>query len=214
MTPTAVSQDYFITTESAIDTSSETSPSPCRRTRHKQCADSACRFTRNKQPSPAPTRNSGNSFSSSALDLDFDLGLSPDRNQLGLRKGSLGSSNSESTMSSRSSHSNLMLAALPAEQRQSEDTVDFQQKDHPRRDSTPQLIMPSPSAPKRRPFSDAGKAIGKLKILVTGPPSSSDLCLSSHIYPHLYSADQNTLRYREDLAGAGRSPLLRRNSPY
>ncbi|KFA52912.1 hypothetical protein S40293_00994 [Stachybotrys chartarum IBT 40293] len=32
----------------------------------------------------------------------------------------------------------------------------------------PQLIMPSLTVPQRRPFSDAGRALGKLKILVAG----------------------------------------------
>ncbi|KAJ4860104.1 septin domain-containing protein [Trichoderma breve] len=34
---------------------------------------------------------------------------------------------------------------------------------------TPQLIMPSLTVPRRRPFSDTGKTLGKLKVLVTGP---------------------------------------------
>ncbi|KAH6604084.1 hypothetical protein Trco_007530, partial [Trichoderma cornu-damae] len=34
---------------------------------------------------------------------------------------------------------------------------------------TPQLIMPSLMVPRRRPFSDTGKSLGKLKVLVTGP---------------------------------------------
>lgn len=34
---------------------------------------------------------------------------------------------------------------------------------------TPQLIMPSLMVPRRRPFSNTGKSLGKLKVLVTGP---------------------------------------------
>ncbi|KAL7918517.1 hypothetical protein ACQKWADRAFT_303901 [Trichoderma austrokoningii] len=34
---------------------------------------------------------------------------------------------------------------------------------------TPQLIMPSLTVPRRRPFSTTGKSLGKLKVLVTGP---------------------------------------------
>ncbi|KAM0247720.1 hypothetical protein ACHAQJ_009751 [Trichoderma viride] len=34
---------------------------------------------------------------------------------------------------------------------------------------TPQLIMPSLTVPRRRPFSNTGKSLGKLKVLVTGP---------------------------------------------
>ncbi|KAL1311725.1 hypothetical protein AAFC00_001822 [Neodothiora populina] len=36
--------------------------------------------------------------------------------------------------------------------------------------SGPQLVMPSLSMPKRRPFTDRGKNMGKLKVLVTGLP--------------------------------------------
>lgn len=32
----------------------------------------------------------------------------------------------------------------------------------------PQFIMPSLRVPRRRPFSDAGKSIGKLRLLVVG----------------------------------------------
>lgn len=38
---------------------------------------------------------------------------------------------------------------------------------------TPQLIMPSLTVPRRRPFSDTGKSLGKLKVLVTGPDGLS-----------------------------------------
>ena len=33
----------------------------------------------------------------------------------------------------------------------------------------PQLIMPSVLVPRRRPFTDVGKSLGKLKIMVLGP---------------------------------------------
>lgn len=36
------------------------------------------------------------------------------------------------------------------------------------RDSIPQLVMPTVMVPQRRPFSDTGRGLGKLKILVTG----------------------------------------------
>jgi hypothetical protein len=34
--------------------------------------------------------------------------------------------------------------------------------------SIPQLIMPSLTVPHRRPFSEVGKSLGKLKIMVSG----------------------------------------------
>lgn len=38
-------------------------------------------------------------------------------------------------------------------------------------DSTPQLIMPSIKMPSRRPFTERGKAMGRLKILIAGDSS-------------------------------------------
>lgn len=36
------------------------------------------------------------------------------------------------------------------------------------RDSAPQLIMPSLKMPSRRPFTEKGKSMGTLKILIAG----------------------------------------------
>lgn len=41
-------------------------------------------------------------------------------------------------------------------------------------DSVPQLIMPSIKMPSRRPFTDRGKAVGRLKILVAGDTGISE----------------------------------------
>lgn len=38
-----------------------------------------------------------------------------------------------------------------------------------------QFIMPSLQVPQRRPFSVSGKSVGKLKILVAGPPGEPDI---------------------------------------
>lgn len=35
-------------------------------------------------------------------------------------------------------------------------------------DSMPQLIMPSLRMPSRRPFTDRGKAMGRLKVVIAG----------------------------------------------
>jgi hypothetical protein len=43
----------------------------------------------------------------------------------------------------------------------------------------PQLIMPSLTVPRRRPFSVEGRSLGKLKILVTGRPGMlSRVCMA------------------------------------
>ncbi|KAL1959211.1 hypothetical protein VTO42DRAFT_2716 [Malbranchea cinnamomea] len=44
-------------------------------------------------------------------------------------------------------------------------------------DNVPQLIMPSIRMPSRRPFTDRGKAMGRLKIMVSGAPGSGKTSL-------------------------------------
>ena len=41
-------------------------------------------------------------------------------------------------------------------------------------DSAPQLIMPSIKMPSRRPFTERGKAMGRLKVLIAGDSGTSD----------------------------------------
>jgi hypothetical protein len=45
---------------------------------------------------------------------------------------------------------------------------------------TPQLVMPSLTIPQRRPFSEIGRSLGKLKVLVTGPRGRSLLPMAGH----------------------------------
>lgn len=40
-------------------------------------------------------------------------------------------------------------------------------------DSVPQLIMPSIRMPSRRPFTERGKAMGRLKVMVAGAPGKA-----------------------------------------
>ena len=62
----------------------------------------------------------------------------------------------------------------------SEDEVELSQEI---RDSAPQLIMPSIKMPSRRPFTDRGKQIGRLKVMIVGdsgqrPPTTKKKSLS------------------------------------
>jgi len=43
--------------------------------------------------------------------------------------------------------------------------------------SAPQLVMPSMRIPSRRPFTERGKGIGKLKIMVAGAKGTINLRL-------------------------------------
>ena len=62
-------------------------------------------------------------------------------------------------------------------------------------DSVPQLIMPSIQMPSRRPFTENGKRIGRLKVLVAGAPGNVPL------RKHFKDPFLNLLsRCRQDLA--------------
>lgn len=58
-------------------------------------------------------------------------------------------------------------------------------------DSSPQLIMPSIKMPSRRPFTEKGKGIGLLKILIAG-----DSGMSRGIYPATYTETFQALERR------------------
>ena len=58
-------------------------------------------------------------------------------------------------------------------------------------DSSPQLIMPSIKMPSRRPFTEKGKGIGLLKILIAG-----DSGMSHEIYPVGYTETFKALERR------------------
>lgn len=49
-------------------------------------------------------------------------------------------------------------------------------------DSSPQLIMPSIKMPSRRPFTDRGKCIGRLKILIAGDSGKYSRHLASRFF--------------------------------
>ena len=81
----------------------------------------------------------------------------------------------------------------------------------PRREPTPmadtdnpaqQLIMPSLNVPRRRPFTEAGKALGKLKILVAGQNGMSRLsCSATSLFASCRSLIVST--------GIGKTSLIR-----
>lgn len=67
-------------------------------------------------------------------------------------------------------------------------------------DGVPQLVMPSIKMPSRRPFTDEGKRIGRLKVLIAGDsgrPLKSSLCEFSSTY----HTSSNT--------GAGKTALIK-----
>lgn len=161
-TPTA-NMACFITTEASLDACSDDSGSPqfqpsC--SRRKRSLESSSRPPRSQLPSPAPTGDSITSLSSSALCSDVEPDTPQDRSPL--LAPVTGLSGPVSTVSSRR-HS--LGASSP--QRRGHSAAPSSDE-HSRRGPAPQLIMPSLAVPQRRPFSEAGKSVGKLKLLVAG----------------------------------------------
>jgi hypothetical protein len=165
-TPT-VSMPCFITTEAALDACSDDSVIPQFHpslSRRKRSLETSSRPPRSQLPSPAPTGDSITSVSSSAMCSDVEP--EEPQAQLGLPmlapRNAAGISGPVSTVSSRryslgtSSPHRRGLSAAPSSDA------------HSAQGHSPQLIMPSLAVPQRRPFSEAGKSVGKLKLLVCG----------------------------------------------
>lgn len=76
---------------------------------------------------------------------------------------------------------------------------------------TPQLVMPSLTVPQRRPFSETGRSLGKLKILVTGRQG---------MYSFIRSINRSQCRtytegrYRKDISHPRNRPIIYSHSPY
>lgn len=78
----------------------------------------------------------------------------------------------------------------------------------------PQLIMPSLSVPRRRPFSDAGRSIGKLKVLVAGQAGMSYPILLQLPSSSSLTLIQTRNRYRQDFTNPVSIPKLRAHRTY
>lgn len=171
-TPTPAPMACFITTEAGLDASSNPpsrSPTvPVSHHRKRSGGNVSSRTpgsrSRSRASSPALTSASLASLSSSALDLDLEPGtphyhspsLPPTRNGL----------SSVSVISSISSrrHS-IAVSSQPESEHLSGRSTDAESQH-----GDSQFIMPSLRVPQRRPFSLSGKSVGKLKILIAGPP--------------------------------------------
>lgn len=159
-TSTAAPIACFIATEDALDTSSDDSRGPrfnptC--SYRKRSRESTWHSARSQSPSPAPTRDSIASLSSSTLGSDSDSEAPHDHSPFITPEVPTGLSRPLSTISmSTSSPQHRGRSTAPSSNGRS------------RREAAPQLIMPSLAVPQRRPFSDAGKSVGKLRIMVAG----------------------------------------------
>lgn len=152
----------FITTEEALDAASDTSLGQHfyhYRVPRKRSLESISRYTPSQILSPTPTGASIASLSSSAFDLEMEPAspshLPPTTAAMPAALSSV------SVISSTSSpHLSPRRRGRPV----------TPSSDGHRREGAPQLIMPSLAVPQRRPFSESGRSIGKLKILLAGRP--------------------------------------------
>jgi hypothetical protein len=199
----------FITTEAALDTASDASgPDPTPRfhptcARRKRSLDSSSRSGCSRLPSPVPTTAGESVASLSSSALDFDLAPSTPHLSSHSPLVASGLSGSMSAISSASSRRHSMTASSHSRTRERSPAVSSD--GHPRRDIPPQFIMPSLAVPQRRPFSETGKSIGKLKLMVAGSPGMPHITLLE-IWHRL------TLSYergREVIAYTLYCPLLR-----
>lgn len=82
-----------------------------------------------------------------------------------------------------------MTASSPSRTRERSPAVSSD--GHARRDIPPQFIMPSLAVPQRRPFSETGKSIGKLKLMVAGASGMLHITLSYMGHRLIYSCERD-----------------------
>ncbi|CAH0041604.1 unnamed protein product [Clonostachys solani] len=160
---------FCFTTEAALDSALDNiavePPRYYNSLRRKRSPGAFARSPRDRQASPSPTIESLASFSSSALDLDLETVSSHTHSQHVTAYPADLSSPMSGMSSSPSSRRDSSTASSPRRLRRSDaPSCDSRL----RAEGAPQLIMPSVVVPQRRPFSEAGKSLGKLKILIAG----------------------------------------------
>ncbi|KAH8169533.1 septin domain-containing protein [Sarocladium implicatum] len=202
ISPPSPQMSCFITTEAALDsTDSQDLRSPHRLgrwPRPKRSQDLSSHASRTADSSPNPAPHSPASLSSSVLDDDMlHDNIAPMTPVL------TGLSGPGSVISSSSSRRNSLTASSRAERDSSVPSPRSSPRRSPNRPGPSphqgahespesQLIMPSLTVPPRRSFSEAGRTIGKLKILVTGPPGTGKTSLIHSITrcsPHIVHVD-------------------------
>ncbi|KAG9255214.1 uncharacterized protein F5Z01DRAFT_635502 [Emericellopsis atlantica] len=170
-TPTA-NLACFITTEAALDAAEDDSgPSPFQSTytRRKASFESPTHASRSRWPSPTPTGDSIASLSSSALDTEYEGITTQDQSPMVAASALAAMSEAPSIISDVSSR-RQSVEELPRPVLDEESSFAPSPTAFSGHHRAPQLIMPSLSVPQRRPFSEAGRSVGKLKLLVAGQP--------------------------------------------
>lgn len=152
----------FMLTESELD-SAERSEQPLRRNMDKPNIDAKA-----QTPSPAPSspsRPSAGAFTDPSVpNTPVFAGLSRPESSLSCVSSPRNLSSSSSFIDRAGSIANAVLQTKELESVLQTCPADGH---------VPQFIMPSLLIPRRRPFTDVGKSLGKLKVLVLG---SSGMC--------------------------------------
>ncbi|KAI1504272.1 hypothetical protein F5X99DRAFT_373076 [Biscogniauxia marginata] len=174
---------FFLADESAIDSHLEHTTAPAHHRDARKLADAAhvlsssSRRDDRDHASRQPERDYASSYSPSSRASNLTYSPASLRSQTqppGSRPITpimLGPSCSVSAMSSPSSRRNSLGGSI------SEHAVTFEEDDEPLGNETsgmlhsgaaPQLVMPSIKMPSRRPFTESGKNMGRLKVLLAG----------------------------------------------
>lgn len=173
--PSSAPMACFIANEADIDRVRESGPS-----RFRQQSDRR-KYADGSQQHAGPSRWASHlrtqGSASSLSDLGHDLLPDISRPETPLMTGFSGAESAlSSTSSQRSSiaissfeYESSRMGPAPPSHWESVGAGDFEDE------VGPQLIMPCLTVPRRRPFSEVGKSLGKLKIMVAGqtgvPPS-------------------------------------------
>ncbi|KPM46209.1 hypothetical protein AK830_g303 [Neonectria ditissima] len=164
----------FITNEASIEAGRSRSPPRLRQQPESRKLRHGSRHPSPREQQLSPTPVAGSISSSSGEDqyllpcpsdpgTPFLLGFSGPESALSStssRRSSLAGPSFESQSDPVENETALPRLAMP----------DISDMDRGDGDSVPQLIMPSLMVPHRRPFSNVGKSLGKLKIMVAGRP--------------------------------------------
>ncbi|CEI68771.1 hypothetical protein FVEN_g8026 [Fusarium venenatum] len=173
---TTVPTTCFITTEADLDNRRDRSRPRFRQQSDKRkCSrNSRCPSTPRQRRSPHRTVNKPTSPASES-DESEELAAEQEPFHLLSQPGTpslIGLSHSGSVMSMSSQSFSLAGPSIDAQsdlgQHASLSVSDLAYNDEADQNTIPQFIMPSLTVPRRRPFSEVGKSLGKLKIMVAG----------------------------------------------
>lgn len=186
ISPPSPQMSCFITTEAALDSNDPQEWRSAHRVGRRPHAKRSQELTslahRTADSSPNPAPHSPASLSSSVLDDDMlHDHVAPMTPVLaGLSGPGSVISSSSSRRNSFTTSSGIEIDSSVASPRSSPCRSPSRPGPSPHQGASEspasQLIMPSLTVPPRRSFSDAGRTIGKLKILVSGPIGKRCVC--------------------------------------